>query len=620
MNEQEFYREMIRENAVCDAVVKANVKKLTLQDAAKPQGDTQAKGQRRFPWIAIPATALIAVLTVAVAILCGVSLNRHTEGKAAAPLMTETADSEDAAKVAAFLRENHDVVLEEVLYTGVDAVQTIRLNGLSGLYLLEECTGGILTGVPVDPDAVQGQYDESFLTPYRAGEKTLYARPESWLIYEMPDGNRFYGFIQLAENAARSVLDAVESKEGSNGTEAARELAALTYLKQNGLTATATFVGPDWTGYADADGNVTATVYYRVQVCERDRGEEVPRADTELYVAQLGTVTVNLNTYQTIGRQRVSGTESPVVWGAETVTADQLTFTEEKAIALTRETISTEGLQMTAETDDTWIVPAGIQNLRIRIVPPEQWTEPQKAAFASALTMTVLLDGEPGDWYPNGAFCSVEADGSLLWCAESVVNVSEERLAQVRSVTLIPTLTGIDSVAVYGEDGALLSSLQPNSGKRVMSLPGASALEVANHKTEFLAYAMTLTSEKQIGGPYADSIFVGGTVEANTGSDSKTYPYRVRSASATWYLAADEMTLQTEQVQQNPTVDRVSHYEAACILAYLIDTYGKDTVIRNLGTNPAKIESVYGEPFSEIYRKWTVWNEQKCEELGLRFF
>ena len=80
------------------------------------------------------------------------------------------------------------------------------------------------------------------------------------------------------------------------------------------------------------------------------------------------------------------------------------------------------------------------------------------------------------------------------------------------------------------------------------------------------------------------------------------------------------MTLQTEQVQQNPTVDRVSHYEAACILAYLIDTYGKDTVIRNLGTNPAKIESVYGEPFSEIYRKWTVWNEQKCEELGLRFF
>lgn len=84
-----------------------------------------------------------------------------------------------------------------------------------------------------------------------------------------------------------------------------------------------------------------------------------------------------------------------------------------------------------------------------------------------------------------------------------------------------------------------------------------------------------------------------------------------------YFSVKDIMEERTEAVQNHPTVWNVSHYEAACILAYLIDTDSKDAVFRKLSTNPEDFESVFGEPFSEIYRKWTVWNAEKCAELGV---
>ena len=84
-----------------------------------------------------------------------------------------------------------------------------------------------------------------------------------------------------------------------------------------------------------------------------------------------------------------------------------------------------------------------------------------------------------------------------------------------------------------------------------------------------------------------------------------------------YYSVSDVMELRTEQVQQNPTVYNVSHIEAACIMAYLVETYSRDTVFQNWGMEPDDIETVYGEPFSSLYQKWSAWNHERCAALGM---
>ncbi|MGX8692394.1 MAG: hypothetical protein ACSW8E_01385 [Clostridia bacterium] len=85
-----------------------------------------------------------------------------------------------------------------------------------------------------------------------------------------------------------------------------------------------------------------------------------------------------------------------------------------------------------------------------------------------------------------------------------------------------------------------------------------------------------------------------------------------------YYSVSDIMELRTEPLA-SPLIWHVSHAESACILAYLIETYGRDTVLQNLSTPPEDFEAVYGLPFTEAYQKWMAWNTQKCAELGLNF-
>lgn len=77
-------------------------------------------------------------------------------------------------------------------------------------------------------------------------------------------------------------------------------------------------------------------------------------------------------------------------------------------------------------------------------------------------------------------------------------------------------------------------------------------------------------------------------------------------------------TIRTAQFQQYPTAKYVSHIEAGCIMAYLVDTYSKDLIFKNLNIKSDELESVIGESFAEIYEHWTEWNAKQCEELGLQ--
>ena len=85
-----------------------------------------------------------------------------------------------------------------------------------------------------------------------------------------------------------------------------------------------------------------------------------------------------------------------------------------------------------------------------------------------------------------------------------------------------------------------------------------------------------------------------------------------------YYSVSDIIEPRTEPLAE-PLIWHVSHAEAACIMAYLVETYGRDAVLQNLSTAPEDFEAVYGLPFTEVYQNWMAWNTQKCAELGLHF-
>ena len=89
-------------------------------------------------------------------------------------------------------------------------------------------------------------------------------------------------------------------------------------------------------------------------------------------------------------------------------------------------------------------------------------------------------------------------------------------------------------------------------------------------------------------------------------------------AEGTEYLSTmDVPTVRTPEIQQNPTAENISHEEAACILAYLVETYSRETVFSHLNMDPADMEKVFGEPFADIYEHWKEWNSKHFSEVGM---
>ena len=86
----------------------------------------------------------------------------------------------------------------------------------------------------------------------------------------------------------------------------------------------------------------------------------------------------------------------------------------------------------------------------------------------------------------------------------------------------------------------------------------------------------------------------------------------------TEYLSTiDEPTVRTPEIQQNPTAENISHEEAACMLAYLVETYSAETVFAHLNMDPAEMEQVFGEGFEDIYSHWKEWNTEFFSTSGM---
>ena len=73
----------------------------------------------------------------------------------------------------------------------------------------------------------------------------------------------------------------------------------------------------------------------------------------------------------------------------------------------------------------------------------------------------------------------------------------------------------------------------------------------------------------------------------------------------------------TEDLQGRLTPDMISYWEASGMMAYLVDTYGRETVFSNWTADPKHLETVFGKTFKELYSDWAAWNEEKCVEAGI---
>ena len=84
-----------------------------------------------------------------------------------------------------------------------------------------------------------------------------------------------------------------------------------------------------------------------------------------------------------------------------------------------------------------------------------------------------------------------------------------------------------------------------------------------------------------------------------------------------YFAVCSETLTRTEKIQEKPKPEELSYYEAASMVAYLMETYGEDWVYSHWDTDPAKIEEICGKTFLELYREWAAWNSGKCAELGI---
>lgn len=89
------------------------------------------------------------------------------------------------------------------------------------------------------------------------------------------------------------------------------------------------------------------------------------------------------------------------------------------------------------------------------------------------------------------------------------------------------------------------------------------------------------------------------------------------AVGTSYYAVANETIERTEAIQQNPEPNQLSYFEAASMVAYLVETYGEDTVFSHWDSDPADFETIFGLGFPELYQAWAAWNTRQCEAAGI---
>ena len=90
-------------------------------------------------------------------------------------------------------------------------------------------------------------------------------------------------------------------------------------------------------------------------------------------------------------------------------------------------------------------------------------------------------------------------------------------------------------------------------------------------------------------------------------------------AGVSYYAVMNETIVRTDEMEKNLKPSELSMFEASGMIAYLVDTYGRDTTFANWNIDPNAMEAVFGKSFSELYRDWAAWNAEQCRIMGMQF-
>lgn len=91
------------------------------------------------------------------------------------------------------------------------------------------------------------------------------------------------------------------------------------------------------------------------------------------------------------------------------------------------------------------------------------------------------------------------------------------------------------------------------------------------------------------------------------------------AVGVSYFAVCGETIERSEAFADEPNTDQLSFYEAAGMIGYLVETYGKDAVFSNWNIKPTpfRMKETFGKTFEELYRDWAVWNAEQCKMLGI---
>ena len=197
-----------------------------------------------------------------------------------------------ASAVIPGLDSSFACTLGDTLYDGESLYVTLQLKGLSGLFLLEQDTGGTLTRQSVPKELVAYYFDDAGPEQaYLTGEKVMYVFPDSWCSVTFPDGYTTRGLLEL--NAfSGPIADYIISlrEEGLSDRKDLINERNLAFLQEHDITAYCSFDirylydAASLAAMANEDGLVPLQVSF--QSVLDNTGREAP---TKVLMANLGT-------------------------------------------------------------------------------------------------------------------------------------------------------------------------------------------------------------------------------------------------------------------------------------------------------------------------------------------
>lgn len=515
MNEKEFFKQMIYDRAVNDAVVRAKVKQKT---------------QSTFAWkkAAAIAVASLAVLIGTVFLIPSARAEVLSWFGASRPeeyLMTDPEErtpvdaldvlivspatavpessasgepaaagsSEEASPVGAVtdnrivavcdepiwqsIAQDFRIELGETMFDGHDLYCSITMHGLTALNELEPYNGGNATQVRIGKKNLK-EYFEGGRVPeeYKNGTISLYEPMKGRFFLRLDDGTDI-PFGPMLTIDFPSDLPRKSNKDLLTDDDRA-EISSETIGWLQGKTIRGVIrkqnidCDGDWffkngnvrdmieaenvlnflLERTDENGILTGTVRYVV-------GSDAVGEYSVRLEAELGTASFDFKAYQSIAKQSTEALDETVAWGAEPVLISKVGVDHngsdddaDDRISLYKQLVSMEGVTMTVETEQAEISALGVRNIHIRIRVPESWTREDREALAASLTFDVLINGERGDWIVSPYYCEPEDDGTVLFKCIKLLKVPYDKLTSIRTISFVPVIRSVKTVDMQTQD------------------------------------------------------------------------------------------------------------------------------------------------------------------------